>query len=134
MQALRINGTKNSPSVTFDLTNNLFMIGGTSRPENAVAFYAPAIKWLSDLEAWVDKNTEELKPMIFNFNFEYINSVSVKILFDIFKLLQQINTKSKNIEVNWYFKKGDVDMKETGEEYQKLLTIPFSVITEEIKS
>lgn len=129
MKALIIKETSFSPSVILDPHQNKFEVSGSSRPENAVQFYAPLLNWLEEFG-----RTESSMNINFIFYFDYLNSVSVKLLFDSFKILESINSSSKSFTITWYYNFGDIDMKETGEEYQKLLKLPFSIIARESKT
>ena len=126
MKVLVIKETAFSPSVVLDSKQNKFEIKGSSRPENAVEFYTPVLNWLNELAVQIPNLTVN-HPLNFHFSFDYLNSISIKILFDSFRTLEKINSQTKSINVVWHYKSGDTDMKETGEEYSKILNLPFAI-------
>ena len=64
---------------------------------------------------------------IFIFFFIYINSVSIKLIFDLFKKLEEANKTCCDVRIEWKYNAGDTDMKETGEEYMKIIHLPFDL-------
>lgn len=120
---LKIEGTIDTPTVIFDPLNNVFEISGRSYPEDTKEFYTPILEW-------VDKyKVEPQKETIINFKLDYFNSSSYKPLLDILMMMEKIKEKGSIVQTNWYYKNGDIDMKEVGEEFSELVDIPFSFHT-----
>ena len=46
MEVIKIVGTDDTPSVTLDVTNEIFEISGRSLPEDVAAFYEPILDWI----------------------------------------------------------------------------------------
>ena len=65
---------------------------------------------------------------IFNFNFEYFNSSSGKLILDICKILPDLRSQGVNIIINWHFEKDDYDMLEAGKEISRIVKFPFEYI------
>lgn len=127
MDALIIESTEISPKVVFEPEKPFFEISGESRPENVRKFYEPIIEWLNDFgNALISK--QDQNQYTFNFRFEYFNSSSAKFIMDILKKLEDIYTKGINMEIKWYYDEGDEDMQETGEEFSKIIDVPFEYI------
>lgn len=122
MKVLLIPGTSFSPSIHLDTMSNKYEFRGSSRPENAVEFYTPVLDWLN---AFKREETDPQTKLDFEFHFDYLNSISVKIIYDCLKVIEGI--ASKNTTIVWLYNKGDSDMKETGEEYQKLIKTHFII-------
>ena len=57
----------------------------------------------------------------FKFKFDYINTPSSKMVFDILTLLGQI----KGASATWYYRKEQEGIKEIGEELKELVQFPF---------
>src|ERR1043165_9388201 len=89
-----------SPEVIF-LNNGVFMISGSSRPENTVNFFRP-------LEAWINefKNTYP-KQINFTVDLDYINSSSVKFLITIMKQMKVIANNQIPFTINWVYEADD---------------------------
>ncbi len=130
MENLVINKTTVSPYISFNVTSCRCEIIGNCRPEHPTDFFKPVFNWLHNLEKHLVEKKTTL-PINFVINLEYINSVSIKILFDLFKILERIYLNSKSITIEWHYKNGDSDMKEAGEEYQSIFKTPFKLIAED---
>lgn len=120
---VEIYATSITPEIHLDLDKKEFYFEGVSRPENALIFYEPVINWLKKLEDHCQ--TKNLGPLQFEFSLEYINSVSIKLLFDCLQIISAIQKRVGQVSIKWNYRKGDADMKEMGEEYSKLIQVPF---------
>lgn len=120
MQAFQVEATDDSPKVVLDNQSNLFLLEGESRPQHTFKFYQPVIEWLEAYKNERLKNEKD-KEMVFQVNLSYFNSTSAKFLGDILFLLDSYCESGANVLVKWFYIEEDIDMKETAEEYQKLL-------------
>ena len=79
MRVIKIEGTDDTPQVTFDANpENPFMeISGRSLPEDVVAFYDPILEWLDEY------SENPLEKTVLNIKLEYFNTASSKLLLDI---------------------------------------------------
>ena len=125
---LLINGTINSPAVTFDPDTNIFEISGESRPHDVPGFYGKLLKWLDEYKVHLGAPDEGNEPVIFNFNFEYYNSLSAKYILEFCKRLARMNSEGKQISAKWHYEKDDLDMLEAGRELSKVTRLPFEFI------
>lgn len=117
---LIIKPTQLSPAVVFDYDNSKFEISGESIPENAAEFYIPIIQWLKDYESimyYAKSEYGKIKKLSLNIKYDYFNSTSAKFILDIFLVLQKFIKEGYDVEINWYYNDGDIDMKEAGEEF-----------------
>lgn len=132
MKGLNIPATDKSPKVLFDTENFLFEMQGNSRPENVRDFYFPIIyKIRKHFEKVIDKKQkEEFNEKLFKFNFklDYFNSSSAKFISDILVLIKEFTEEGLIFKVNWYFADGDEDMKEVGEDFSDMISLPFHFI------
>jgi hypothetical protein len=128
MRKLIIDQTSNSPKVLLDPLKRIYMISGESRPPDVREFYNQIILWLEEFSTYLFKSDEKEEPVIFNFDFEYFNSSSGKLILDICKILAGLRTKGFNIVVKWHFEREDVDMMEVGEEMSRIVKFPFEFI------
>ncbi len=132
MRGLNIPATAKSPRVLLDTEKNIFEIQGNSRPENVRDFYYPIIyKIRKYFEKVIDKNmVDEFNEKSFRFNFklDYFNSSSAKFISDILVLIRDFTEEGLNLKVNWYFTDGDEDMKEVGEDFSDMISVPFHFI------
>jgi hypothetical protein len=128
MRKLIIDQTNNSPMVILDPENKIYQISGESRPPDVREFYDQVISWLDDFSIYLAKSDETKEPVVFNFNFEYFNSSSGKLILDICKILGGLRARGFNVTVNWHFEKEDVDMLEVGKEMSKIVKFPFEFV------
>ena len=95
---MEIRATSKTPHIIYQKDINVVEIFGRSIPENAYDFYKPLL--------------DELQPNItVIFDLDYANSSSRKLYMDVFKQIQNSNSK-----VIWYY--SDEDMLELGENYK----------------
>jgi hypothetical protein len=124
MRSLIIQATESTPHIVFDVEKNLFEMKGESRPENTKSFYDPVIEWIKDfcIQTIQEKKTNKI---VFTVFFEYFSSSSAKYLMNIFARLDTLHENKIPIEIKWIYNDIDIEMKEAGEEFQKLLSMPF---------
>ncbi len=132
MKRIDISAADKSPQVIFDPENYLYEMKGNSRPENVRDFYYPII---DTLRKYFEKIVAENEILFFNrecfkFNFklEYFNSASAKFISDILIIIKNSTEAKLNIKVYWYFDEGDDDMKEVGEDFSDMISVPFNFI------
>ncbi len=133
MNPLIVKSTEYSPKVTFNPEESKFEIAGESRPENAGKLYGIAMEWLkeylsSDEAEKKTKSGAKGSQLLFEFNLMYFNTVSAKYILEILRLLHFSYSKGFDIKVQWHYKVKDEDMKESGEEFSRLVNIPFEFI------
>ncbi|HRH01696.1 MAG TPA: DUF1987 domain-containing protein [Bacteroidia bacterium] len=129
MQVLFLKQTDFTPLVNFDFLEGKFEIKGESRPENTGKFYAQLTEWLLNLKQEVVANPTE-KELVFDFKFDYFNSTSAKYILDLLAILQEINDPLNKVKiiVRWHYDKLDEDMRDSGEEFSQLVSLPFEFI------
>ena len=127
MQPLIINATESSPEIICNPEENVFEISGDSRPENANEFYTPLLKWLDAYKVEIQYNHSP-KPCVFKFDFEYLNSISIKYAFELLKRIEALKAAGLNVEIHWYYAKRDEDIRENGNEFATLVSVPLKVI------
>ncbi|HAN00290.1 MAG TPA: nuclear pore complex subunit [Marinilabiliales bacterium] len=122
MNPLIIRGTETTIGVILDKANGLFEFSGKSRPENVVDFFEPIFNWIDGYEKSPNDET------IFSFKLDYYNSSSAKVLLRLLVRLEEIFEKGNKLKVHWYYRGNDEDMRESGEDYATLVTLPFEFI------
>jgi hypothetical protein len=122
MEKLFIKETLNSPRVILDQSKKRFEISGKSFPENARSFYQPVFEWFKELPI---PSEETIR---LSFSFEYISSSSIIILKQLLSQIKTAIDKGAAIEVLWHYDPTDTDIKDTGEEYEKVCGMKFQFI------
>lgn len=126
MENLVIEPTDLTPKIAIDGGSRVIEFSGESRPENVHKFYQPLISWLDKFETTEINNTS--KPLIVKFNFDYFNSTSARFFISLMERFQKLNSEGVSVKVEWHYDGRDVDMKESGEELARLVSVPFVFI------
>jgi hypothetical protein len=109
---LRIRGEKDTPEIDFN-GNGYFTMSGRSIPEDCDEFYQPICDYI---ERFIHYGEQ----LIFNFDLDYYNTMSLRYLSKIFSLINEMNKKGKAVMVNWYHRKNDEDMLDIGKDFKKI--------------
>ena len=118
MNILKIEETKHTPFVLLDAEQNILRIEGRSLPENTGEFYKNILLWIGNYMQESPKKTSLI------IDLDYFNTASAKALFSIFRKLEALHEISQQVDIVWYYDIDDEDMKETGEDFQKIFKIP----------
>lgn len=116
--------TQNTFGINFDCSTGVLELWGSSYPENTTEFFKPVIDWIQHYFLEVTGH------LTLNMRIDYLNSSSIKYLSDVFDKLENYHNSGGSVEVNWYHKINDEDIKEMGEEIKEDITFPFKVIAE----
>lgn len=95
---------------------------GRSIIENPSQFYEPALSWVKSFaKEWTGRTKIEL-------GFEYINTGSTKWLYILIRELSELHNIPENLEISWYYEKGDEDMRDLGNILKSLVECQFEMI------
>jgi hypothetical protein len=128
MRKLIIEQTPNTPKVIFDPETSLFEISGESRPPDVATFYLEILAWFDEFSLYLDNLTNTNYPVVINIDFGYFNSASAKYILDLCKLIGNVRSKGKSIEIKWLYDEIDRDMFEAGLEMSRLARFPFEFV------
>lgn len=121
LENLEFKGTRDTPEIVFDQIHNRFEISGNSLPEDSSKFFTPIFDWIEKYIQDPNKSTHLIC------RFEYFNSSSAKMIYQLFIELEKIKETGNEIKISWYFESGDKLIEEKGLEYQSILDIPFEM-------
>jgi len=135
MENLYISSTNTTPEIRLSVEENIFLISGTSRPEDVRALYYPVIDWLKQLvdnliNGKIEKYSAE-NPFKFQVDLKYFNSSSAKFLYDIFIEVKRLHSSSIPVSVEWYYEHDDPDIQEAGSDLSMLTDMQFTFIQKE---
>lgn len=122
MEIINIKGTEDTPSVLLDKDKGIFEISGRSLPEDVTQFYQPVLDWI---DAYAGEPNDKTDVM---FKLEYFNTASSKVLLDVLLKFEEINDEHGNVTIKWHYHEDEEDMKEAGEEYEDIVTVPFEYV------
>ena len=100
-----------SPEVNFDAETGICELKGESFLEETSKFYEPLLQWIKEF-----KKTG--KPIILNIKLIYFNTSTAKWILNILHNLKDYEEEGFQVTINWYYMKGDVDMREEIEDYE----------------
>lgn len=123
LDKLEIKAGIDTPYVLLDPDTANCEISGKSYPPDVLKFYEPVFDWFDDFRYL---NKEKL---VLSFKLDYYNTATSKILLEIFYRLEEISKEETEVSINWYYPDDDEDMLEIGEEYERLVNIPFNHIS-----
>lgn len=118
MEVINITGTEDTPSVTMDKDNGIFLIQGRSLPEDVTLFYGPVLDWIEQYGEDPNEKTD------MTFKLEYFNTASSKVLLDVLLKFEELKEKT-DVTIKWCYREDEEDIKEAGEEYEDIVEVPF---------
>ncbi|MBN1182985.1 MAG: DUF1987 domain-containing protein [Bacteroidales bacterium] len=113
------------PNIILDKDKNIFEFSGRSLPEDAEEFFRPVLNWI---DAYVQIPNESTK---LEFRMDYFNTSSSKSILEILEKFENILDAGKAVKVIWYYNNMDEDMLEAGQDYSKMVRLPFEFISYE---
>lgn len=106
--------THRTPMIKGSFDTGKVQIIGRSLPEDAKDFYLPFRDWLLELF------TSDVPGINVDLELEYFNTATSKIIVDILLKLDKLKA-SKKIVVTWTYDEDDIEMEETGRDFEALL-------------
>jgi hypothetical protein len=129
MQRLYIQQTDTTPEINFSPDENIFIIRGSSSPEDVRALYYPVIEWIrifiDDIVEGEYKKYSPENPLMMQADLEYFNSSSAKFFYDIFTELKRLIAVNVPVIVEWMYDEEDIDQKEAGNDIALLVEMEF---------
>ncbi len=122
MENLLLTKSKNTLGVNFDATSGIIELSGSSYPENTTDFFKPLVDWIQKYFL------EVTGKLVLNIKLDYLNSSSIKYLSDMIDKLENYHKSGGSVEINWYHKEDDEDIKEMGEEIKDDVGFTFNII------
>ncbi|HAS43367.1 MAG TPA: nuclear pore complex subunit [Microscillaceae bacterium] len=110
------------PQVYLDVDSGKCQISGNSYMENAPAFYRPIMDWITQ---YIEQYQGVLS---WEFNLDYYNSCSKKMLIMIVKKLCNYKSSGGRAEVRWYYYPEDQTMLEDVEDLKMFTKITIHTI------
>jgi len=116
---MEIQQEHNKPYIYLDEANCILKIKSESYPEYAEQFYEQILEYIKECLPKVKQNTVTI-----NLAMTLMNSVSEKSIFQMVKLLTEVN----ELIINWYYEDDDEDMEEEGKTWKALLkNVKFNI-------
>ncbi len=119
MDKLYFESSALTPLVDFDANKGEMLIKGRSIPDNPDEFWYPVLRWF---DGYIN---DPAQSTIFNINLEYFNVTSSKRILALLYKLNELVDKGHEVIVHWYYREGDEDMYEVGQDYAYMVKVPF---------
>lgn len=123
MDNLNIAGTQSTPSIVADRRTGIVEMRGDSYPENSFELFAPLLAWIETYLRDADA------ALTLDLHLLYLNTSSVKVMMDIFDMLEQAHQEGREVAVNWYFDAQNERVGELAEEFKEDCSFPFMIST-----
>ena len=111
--------TKRTPEVRFDLYRGILKITGASKPYDVNEFYFPIMRKIDHYLSRPHHTTYLI------FHLESIDFSSSQFILAIIYRMKKVFDLDRNLQVEWYYKKNNMDMLEVGETYAELSGLDF---------
>ena len=125
MEIYHLAATKKTPKIILDHNKGYFEFSGIAMPEDTVAFFGPLLKTVSDYFDACDKD------ITFHFSVYYFNSLSSKMLYELFKLIENKHKSGKTTRIEWIYEEDDESMEEAGKLFLESVEVPSEMILSE---
>lgn len=120
MNKLLIQPTAYTPLIDFNGDTGEMVIKGRSIPDAPDEFWFQVLTWF---EAYL---LAPNKVTTFHIDLEYFNVTSSKRILALLYKLNELSDEGKMVYVNWYYRDGDEDMFEVGQDYAYMVKVPFN--------
>ena len=127
MNSLKIEATTFTPEINFDIANNTLSFLKVSKPANAIEFYKPVFEFIDNFEKTKVKS-KVVKELIIDFNFDYFNTATAKIIYELLAKFKKIKEQGVDIIINWYYHPDDDDLLEEGQIMSEALGLKFNYL------
>lgn len=117
-------GTQTTPTITADWDLGLLQLSGDSYPENSFDFFTSTLDWV---ESYL---RQENRPLRLELRLVYMNTSSVKVMMDIFDLLEEAHREGRDVGVDWFFDSRNERVELLAEEFREDCTFPFRISAE----
>jgi hypothetical protein len=119
MNVLKIKGSDSDSEVVLDGERGIFEFSGRFLPQRTREYFEPILSWIDNYS----KKPYSKSTIIFKL--DYFNTSSSKKFLDILLIFQSIYSHGFDVEIEWYFHKDDIDLKDAGLGYAELVDLPF---------
>ena len=122
MSDLEIQATQSSPSIRANSQSGTLEMRGDSYPENSLEFFTPLVQWVREYLC------ESQNPLRLDLHLLYLNTSSVKVMMDIFDLLEDAHRNGKKVQVCWYYDRENERIAELAEEFKEDCSFSFEIV------
>ncbi|MBR3712828.1 MAG: DUF1987 domain-containing protein, partial [Bacteroidales bacterium] len=122
LEPIIIEATSDTPRVELNKEKGIFRFEGKSLPEDVIKFFSPVQSWFTEYYSEPNKDTD------IEFNLDYFNSSTARIIVKILIASEELHGKTTNMHVTWYYRENDEVMRDRGIELKSVVNIPFDIV------
>jgi len=124
MENFIIEGTHIVPTINFDSDTGVLKINGRliSISGQEYQYFRPLIDWINKY------SLEPAKKTNLDIDLEYCSSGGMKVIFQLFKILEKMYNDGNDVSIVWHYYIDDEDSEEKGSQFQRLFKLPFQVL------
>lgn len=119
---LTIKPTSSTPFIEFDPQIGSLTIIGQSHPEDPQEFYQSLVELI---EEYCQDPKPYTKVIV---NLEYMNTGTSRVIYNVFRTLENIVSDTREVEVHWRYEDDDDDMLDAGQIFSELTKLKFKLI------
>ncbi len=112
--------TQSTPAVHASAQTGVIEMRGDSYPENTFEFFAPLL-------AWIEERLQSTASLRLELHLLYLNTSSVKVMMDIFDLLEEAHAENQEVSTVWYYNEDNERIAELAEEFKEDCTFSFEI-------
>lgn len=124
MEDLKIEGTQSTPAIFCNVAEGAIEMRGDSYPENSFELFTPVLDWIEQYIA------QERRPLQLRLYLLYLNTSSVKVMMDIFDLLNDAHAQGREVAVEWFYDPQNERVAELAEEFREDCEFPFTITSQ----
>ncbi len=124
MMSVNIAGTTTTPKIECDPERGIVFMQGDSYPENAGEFFEVLLSWIDDYLLLTTT------PLLLELRLVYLNTSSVKVMMDIFDILEEAYLKGRKIQVHWFYDAHNARVMNLAQEFKEDCSFPFLIATD----
>ncbi|MFN8257234.1 MAG: DUF1987 domain-containing protein [Bacteroidales bacterium] len=123
MERFNIKGTHSVPEIDFNPETGEFFIFGRLISVNGEEYksFRPLLDWVAQYA-----ENPSLKTVL-DIDLEYCSSGGTKLLFQLFKVFENMHLQNRDVLIVWHYFTDDEDSLEKGYQFQKLLKVPIQI-------
>lgn len=123
LATLTTSPTPITPGIKLEANTGKLSFWGRALPDNSHEYYRPVHEWVATYVSQPALTTEVV------FKLEYFNTSSTAHFLRMFKKLEEVMNYGSEAVIYWVYEPEDEDMREAGEDFQALTTIPIKIMS-----
>lgn len=121
MNDLDFAPTQATPAIHASAQSGTVIMRGDSYPENTFEFFTPLL-------GWIEERLQNEMSVRLELHLLYLNTSSVKVMMDIFDLLEEAHNADQRVSTIWFYDENNERIAELAEEFKEDCSFPFEIV------